>query len=139
MPAINHADLSANFIADEARTDWHDETLWFVRQKRDKAANQLPDWEHLRNMASHIKDHTLSKLDAYLTAFEMNAIKNNIKVHWAADANMHNEIIYDIILKNQIQKVVKSKSMLTEECHLNPFLIKHGIEVVDTDLGERIV
>ncbi|MEP7238920.1 MAG: LUD domain-containing protein, partial [Ferruginibacter sp.] len=139
MPVINHAAASANFIADEGRTNWHDETLWFVRQKRDKAANQLPDWEHLRNMASHIKDHTLSNLDAYLTAFEANAVKNNITVHWAADATMHNEIIYDLILKNQIQRVVKSKSMLTEECHLNPFLKEHGIEVVDTDLGERIV
>lgn len=139
MPTTNHAAASAAFIADDARTNWHDETLWFVRQKRDKAANQLPDWEHLRNMASHIKDHTLSNLDTYLKAFETNAIKNNITVHWAADATMHNEIIYDIILKNQIQKVVKSKSMLTEECHLNPFLMERGIEVVDTDLGERIV
>lgn len=139
MPAINHAHAAANFIADEPRTNWHDETLWFVRQKRDNAANQVQGWEHLRNMASHIKDHTLSNLATYLTAFEANAIKNNISVHWATDARMHNEIIYDIIQKNQIQNVVKSKSMLTEECHLNPFLAQRGINVVDTDLGERIV
>jgi L-lactate dehydrogenase complex protein LldF len=45
----------------------------------------------------------------------------------------------DILHKHQVKKVVKSKSMLTEECHLNDYLIKHGIDVVETDLGERIL
>ncbi|MFM2362981.1 MAG: hypothetical protein RLZZ316_1883 [Bacteroidota bacterium] len=135
----DHASLAEQFIKDEARTDWHDETLWFVRQKRDKAAYGLPEWEQLRTWASEIKDHTLSSLDNYLEEFETNAIANGIKVHWAVDAAAHNKIVYDIIKAQGVKKLVKSKSMLTEECHLNEYLQQQGIEVVDTDLGERIV
>ncbi len=136
---LDHASAAANFIKDEARTDWHDDTLWFVRKKRDLATHGIPEWETLRNWASQIKNHTLSNIDNYLIAFEEQANKNGIQVHWAADANEHNEIIHSLIKANGIKKIVKSKSMLTEECHLNPYLAKHGIEVIDTDLGERIV
>ena len=136
---ITHAELAEKFIADEPRTDWHDDTLWFVREKRDKAAHGLPEWEDLREWASKIKDHTLSNLSNYLSEFEENAKANGIIVHWAADALEHNKIIHSIIQKHNIKKIVKSKSMLTEECHLNEYLQEHGVEVVDTDLGERIV
>ena len=139
MKQMNHAEAAEKFIADEARTDWHDETLWFVRQKRDKAAHGIPEWESLRQAASDIKDHTLNNLDKYLIQFEKNALKNGIKVHWAYDANEHNQLILSILQKEGIQKMVKSKSMLTEECHLNDFLKHNGVEVIDTDLGERIV
>ncbi len=134
-----HASLAEKFNLDEDRTNWHDQTLWWVRQKRDRAANSLPEWEQLRQWASDIKDHTLSNLHNYLIEFEQNALANGIKVHWASDAKEHNHIIHSIILKAGIRKIVKSKSMLTEECHLNPYLQAKGIEVVDTDLGERIV
>jgi len=135
----DHATLSEKFIADEPRTDWHDETLWFVREKRDKAVRQVLEWEQLREMASQIKDHSLSNLDNYLLEFETKAQANGVKIHWAADAAEHNAIILKIIRDNKVHRVVKSKSMLTEECHLNDFLIEQGVEVVDTDLGERIV
>lgn len=135
----DHATLAEEFIKDEARTNWHDETLWFVRQKRDKAAHGLPEWEQLREWASQIKNHTLSNMDRYLEEFEKNALANGIRVHWAATAEEHNRIIHDIIKKNGITRIVKSKSMLTEECHLNHYLEEQGVEVVDTDLGERIV
>ncbi|RYZ32972.1 MAG: lactate utilization protein, partial [Sphingobacteriales bacterium] len=78
-------------------------------------------------------------LDAYLLQFEKNARANGITIHWAADAAEHNMIVLKIIQSAGTNKVVKSKSMLTEECHLNPFLQAQGIEVIDTDLGERIV
>jgi L-lactate dehydrogenase complex protein LldF len=136
---LSHAAAAERFIQDEARTDWHDETLWFVRQKRDKAAHGLPEWEQLREWASRIKDHTLSNLNNYLLEFEQKAIANGIKIHWAADGEEHNQIIYNIIRQNKIQKIVKSKSMLTEECGLNEYLHAKGIDTVDTDLGERIV
>jgi len=134
-----HASNAAAFIKDEARTDWHDETLWMVRHKRDLAAAGVLEWEALRNYASNIKEHTLSNLDDYLSEFEKNALANGIIVHWAPDAAAHNQIVYSIIKDAGIDRIVKSKSMLTEECHLNPFLISKGIEVTDTDLGERIV
>ena len=60
-------------------------------------------------------------------------------MHWAVDAKEHNEIVYKILTDRKLTRLVKSKSMLTEECHLNPYLEARGIEVVDSDLGERIV
>ena len=136
---LSHSAAAEIFNKDEARTDWHDETLWFVREKRDKAVKQISEWEQLRTLGSDIKDHTLSNLDNYLAEFEKNAQANGIKIHWAIDAEEHNEIILRIIREQNVQQVVKSKSMLTEECHLNDFLAQRGVEVVDTDLGERIV
>lgn len=139
MKTMTHAAAAEVFNQDAARTRWHDETLWFVRQKRDRAAQTLPEWETLRNWASQIKDHTLSHLDEYLSEFERNALANGVQVHWASDAAEHNRIIHEIIRRNGIQRMVKSKSMLTEECGLNEYLHEQGIEVIDTDLGERIV
>ena len=136
----DHSTLAAKFNKDEERVNWHDETLWWIRQKRDKAAWSLgEEWEALREQASQVKGHTLSNLGSYLEQFEANALANGAIVHWAADAAEHNEIVHRILLENNIRQLVKSKSMLTEECHLNPFLEEKGIDVVDTDLGERIV
>lgn len=140
----HHAQAASHFIADEVRTDWHDETLWLVRTKRDQAAHGLPEWEALREQASQIKDHTLSQLSHYLQQLEAAATANGIQVHWARDAQEHNDLVLGIIQRHAHAKqtparVVKSKSMLTEECHLNEFLARHEVDVVDTDLGERIV
>ncbi|HEX8325980.1 MAG TPA: lactate utilization protein B [Hymenobacter sp.] len=136
---MSHAIRADKFLLDADRTTWHDETLWFVREKRDKAVYAVPEFQELRELASQIKEHTLSRLDLYLEEFEAAAKANGVHVHWAADAAEHNAIILDIIRQRGATRVVKSKSMLTEECHLNPHLLKHGIEVVDTDLGERII
>ncbi|GAA4451883.1 lactate utilization protein B [Nibrella saemangeumensis] len=136
---MNHPQAAEQFNRDVDRTTWHDKALWFVRQKRDRAVYQIPEWEQLRELASQIKNHTLSRLDDYLEEFERNAQQNGIQVHWAANAEEHNRIVLSILQKHKATRMVKSKSMLTEECHLNPFLEKHGIEVVDTDLGERII
>lgn len=135
----DHAELATAFNKDEARVDWHDETLWFVRTKRDRAAHVLPEWEELRETASQIKNNVLSNLHNYLTSFEAKAIANGIQVHWAADAEEHNQIVHELLRRSGITQMVKSKSMLTEECHLNQYLQSHGVEVIDTDLGERIV
>ncbi len=136
----DHAILADKFNQDESRVDWHDETLWWIRQKRDKAAWSLGDeWEVLREEASQIKDHTLSNLHQYLLDFEREATANGIVVHWAADAKEHNGIILDLLKKHNATELVKSKSMLTEECQLNEYLKEKGIDVIDTDLGERIV
>lgn len=139
MTGKDHAALAKEFNKDEARVNWHDETLWWVRQKRDKAAHTVPDWELLRDTASKIKDNVLSNLSEYLQQFEAMAAANGVMVHWAADGAEHNAIILSLLRKHGVDKMVKSKSMLTEECHLNEFLKEQGVEVVDTDLGERVV
>ncbi|GAA4753047.1 lactate utilization protein B [Flavisolibacter ginsenosidimutans] len=134
-----HSQNATEFLKDRERAHWHDETLWFVRAKRDKAAHNIPEWEALRDAASAIKEHTLSRLDEYLIQFEEKAKANGVHVHWANDAEAHNQIIHGILAKHSAKNVVKSKSMLTEECGLNFYLRDKGIEVVDTDLGEYIV
>lgn len=134
-----HSENAADFVANDSRAHWHDQSLWFVRSKRDKMAATLPEWELLREKAAGIKQHTMSRLADFLEEFERNAIKLGAKVHWARTPAEHNDIVLNIIQQHQATKVVKSKSMLTEECHLNPFLERHGITVTDTDLGEWIV
>jgi L-lactate dehydrogenase complex protein LldF len=136
---MDHAKSAARFAADEPRTHWHDQALYTLRVKRDRAAATVPEWEQLRETAARIKEHTLSRLAEYLEEFERNARKNGIQVHWARDGEEHNAIVHGILARHGATRMVKSKSMLTEECHLNPYLEARGIEVVDTDLGERIV
>jgi L-lactate dehydrogenase complex protein LldF len=136
---MSHSEKAAIFNKDEAKVNWHDKALWYVREKRDKAAHGVKGWENLRELASGIKANVLSNLDEYLIEFEKNAQKNGVKVHWASNAEEHNEIVHKILSEKGVKKVVKSKSMLTEECHLNPYLESKNIEVVDTDLGEYIV
>lgn len=135
----DHASLAEAFNRDESRVDWHDKTLWFVREKRDKAARQLPEWEALRELASEIKLNVLDNLYTYLVSFEERAQDNGVTVHWASTPEQLNKIVHRIITESGESRIVKSKSMLTEECHLNDYLEKNGIEVIDTDLGERIV
>ena len=135
----NHPTAAKEFLKDNKKAAWHDSALWFLREKRDRAAKEVLDWEELRTHAAQIKSHTMSHLSTYLEEFEKNANNKGIHVHWADTAKDHNQIIYSLLKDKSITKVVKSKSMLTEECHLNPFLEEHGIEVIDTDLGERII
>ena len=134
----DHAALAAAFIQDEERVDWHDGALWYIREKRDLASKQIPEWEALREAASQIKSHVISNLHEYLLAFEANLTRNGVKVHWAANAEEHNAIVYGILKEKEITRMVKSKSMLTEECHLNEYLEARGIEVINSDLGEYI-
>jgi L-lactate dehydrogenase complex protein LldF len=135
----SHPTLAKRFVADIDRAHWHDESLWFIREKRDLAAHGLPEWEELRERASQIKNHSVANLAKYLLQFEEKATALGVTVHWASDAKQHNQIVLGILQSHGVKRIVKSKSMLTEECHLNPFLEDHGMEVVDTDLGERIV
>lgn len=134
-----HAKAAAAYIKDKSRTRWHDETLWTVRQKRDVAAGKVPEWEQLRELASEVKSHVLANLDQYLERFEQNAQANGIEVLWARDADEHNHHVLKILKEHNVSDVVKSKSILTEECGLNPFLEERGYAVIDTDLGERII
>src|SRR5690606_21690631 len=134
----DHATLASEFNRDDEHVTWHDGALWWIRQKRDKISKQLPEWEDLREAASLIKSSLLSNLHDYTLEFEASLKKNGVHVHWAANAEEHNNIVYGILKAKGITQMVKSKSMLTEECHLNEFLEAQGITVVNSDLGEYI-
>ncbi|OYP34695.1 lactate utilization protein B [Rhodopirellula sp. MGV] len=139
LPIVEHPTAAKEFVTNPDRSRWHDRALWFVRSKRDLQASSLPEWEYLRETASQIKTHTIANLSHYLEEFERNAIAAGAIVHWAEDAEQHNQIVLEILQKHRTKRIVKSKSMLTEECGLNHYLEDNGIDVVDTDLGERIV
>jgi len=139
LPIVDHPTAARPFVTNVGRSHWHDSALWFVRSKRDKQARGVAEWEYLRELASGIKTHTIANLDRYLEQFEQQATALGARVHWAVDAEEHNRIVLEILREHQTLRIVKSKSMLTEECGLNHFLEDNGIEVVDTDLGERIV
>ena len=107
--------------------------------RRLSALASVPDWEGTRERARAIKDETLQHLDHYLEQFTENAERAGARVHWARDAEEACEIIGRIAEERGARTVVKSKSMATEEIHLNAALARRRIEPIETDLGEFIV
>jgi L-lactate dehydrogenase complex protein LldF len=108
-------------------------------KKRLDKVEHIPYWEDLRHRAHQVKKETLEHLDHYLELFEKRCQENGIVVHWANDAEEARGIILELARKNNVKNVVKSKSLTTEELHLNAFLADNGIESLETDLGEYIV
>lgn len=108
-------------------------------KRRLEATRSLSNWEDLRTQARAIKDEVLLHLDRYLEAFVANAEKRGAVVHWAQDAAEANAIICNLAREREARTIVKSKSMTTEETHLNAALEAAGIQVVETDLGEYII
>lgn len=106
--------------------------------KRADAVAKVPNFEELRNAGKAIRDRVLANLDAYLALFEQNATARGAVVHWAETAEDVNRIVGEIALKNGVKKIVKSKSMVSEESGLNHTLEERGIQVLETDLGEYI-
>jgi L-lactate dehydrogenase complex protein LldF len=138
MKTIDQARNALAFLEDETHEHAFDKLIWGLREHRDAAAREVPEWEYLRTLASQIKEHTLASLAYYLELFEERATANGAQVHWARDAHEHNQIVYGILSSHGAKSLVKSKSMLTEECGMRPFLERRGIQVTETDLGERI-
>src|SRR5205823_4382648 len=84
-------------------------------------------------------EHTLAHLDQYLEQLEASVHKLGGHVHWAASAEDARRIVVDIARQAQCRRAVKSKSMTSEEIHLNPALEAAGIEVTETDFGEYVI
>ena len=106
--------------------------------KRLQATSSVPidEW---RDCASEIRVKVLRDLHAYVDRFARNATAAGAVVHRARDSQLARDIIFNILKDRKVAKIVKSKSMVTEEIHLNPYLESRGMEVVETDLGEYIV
>ncbi|MBY0266392.1 MAG: iron-sulfur cluster-binding protein [Burkholderiales bacterium] len=110
----------------------------FVKGRADRIT-ELDNFPEIRDAAAEIRDRALANLDLYLDTFEKNAAARGTVVHWAETAADVNRIVREIAAQHGVRKVVKSKSMVTEECGLNDALIDAGLEVVETDLGEYIL
>lgn len=93
----------------------------------------------LRRLASKIKDHTLHHLDDYLEQAESSLKRNGCHVHFADTDDDARDAVLSILREREITRLTKSKSMASEEIHLNDHLIKNDIEVLESDLGEFII
>ena len=107
--------------------------------KRNLLFAELSDGEALRDRARQIKEETIGNLDVYLTQLEENILRLGGTVHWARSGNEARAIVLELARKNNVKRVVKAKSMVTEEIELNEALEHAGIEAIETDLGEYIV
>jgi L-lactate dehydrogenase complex protein LldF len=103
-----------------------------------KGKQQFAHLDVVREKAKNTKWRAIENLDQHLETFEKNFIKNGGKVIWAETAQDALDAVLKICKDTNSLQVVKSKSMVTEELHLNDFLAEHGIESVETDLGEYI-
>ena len=110
----------------------------FADRRRD-AVGRVDDFEALRDRASEIRAEVLTHLDHWLLAFEAEATRRGTAVHWAETGAEANQILLGIARAAGVQRVIKSKSMVSEESGLNAVLGAAGIEVTETDLGEYIL
>ena len=109
-----------------------------IQGKRSRVVGEMPDWQALRDAGQGIREHSLRYLDSYLEQFEERCTAAGGRVHWARDAAEANRIVVDLA-HNPTGRVIKIKSMTTEEIRLNRALETAGISPVETDLAELIV
>ncbi|HEY8778060.1 MAG TPA: LutB/LldF family L-lactate oxidation iron-sulfur protein [Gaiellaceae bacterium] len=110
-----------------------------IRAKRMKVVDELPDWEELREAGKAIKTDVLANLDEYLLQFERAVITAGGHVHWARDAAEANAAVANVARTHGVDKVVKVKSLTTDEIGLNAALAEVGIHALETDFAELIL
>jgi L-lactate dehydrogenase complex protein LldF len=108
-------------------------------EKRRTVFPDSDELQQLRAVGNAIKRRCLKQLPQLLEKLEANCKQNRIQVHWAEDTARANRIFLEIMHRHEAPAVVKGKSMVSEEMHLNHFLEAQGIEAVETDLGEFII
>lgn len=107
--------------------------------RRQARVDELGNWEEWRSHGEEIRQHVLENLDAYLYELSENVVKRGGHVFFAQTAEEASEYVKNVAIQKQAKKVVKAKSMVTEEIHLNAALEDAGCEVIETDLGEYIL
>jgi L-lactate dehydrogenase complex protein LldF len=110
-----------------------------IREKRDKVVSEMPDWEALREAGSKIKNQVMHHLDDYLLELEASVKNAGGHVHWARNAKEANRVIVELTEQENVDEVVKVKSITTDEIGLKDALADHDIQAFETDLAELIV
>ncbi len=137
---MNHEKIVKEKLHDEQlRKNLYSAMHTLQTNRQNLIKNKYNDWEDLRQKGKMVKENALNTLDERLEEFEKNATKNGMKVHWASTPDEANEIIFNIAKENNVGKILKGKSMASEEIHMNAYMKKKGIEAVETDLGELII
>lgn len=121
----------------EVRTSVTNAALNFVGTRA--AAYAEVDSQAWRDWATQVKNHLLSHLDRYLLQAEAQLTARGVTVHWAEDAEQAQQLLHQLASQYEVRRVVKAKSMLSEELGLNPLLESMGVEALETDLGEYII
>jgi L-lactate dehydrogenase complex protein LldF len=107
--------------------------------QRLRGLSSLPDADAVRDRARAIRQDVIRNLDRYLAEFEASVARVGGHVHRARDAAEARAIVLDLARQYGVKRLVKSKSMIGEEIHINPAMEAEGIRVVETDLGEYII
>jgi len=107
--------------------------------KRKNIFSDAAETEQLRVLGNSIKTNALSKLPELLEQLEKKCTQNGIQVHWAETIPEANQLVLDIMKSHGATRLVKGKSMVSEEMELNAYLQKNGVEALETDLGEFII
>jgi L-lactate dehydrogenase complex protein LldF len=110
----------------------------FILKRKQIFADEA-EIEQLRILGNAIKKRALSKLPQLLEHLESRCTQNGIRVHWAETTSEANNLVLDILRSHNATRLVKGKSMVSEEMHLNNFLKQNGVEAMETDLGEFII
>ncbi|QLB21519.1 iron-sulfur cluster-binding protein [Vespertiliibacter pulmonis] len=110
-----------------------------IGANRQKMVDELGNWEEWRDLSKQIRNHVIANLDAYLYQLSEKVQQNGGKVYFAETAEEATNYIRQVALEKKAKKIVKSKSMVTEEIGLNEVLEKEGMTVVETDLGEYLL
>lgn len=110
-----------------------------IRARRAAAVALVDDWEELRTRGAAIKDYTLANLDQLLVQLEASVRERGGTVHWARDAVEANAIVTELVRATGSSRVIKMKSIATDEIGLNDALAAAGIEALETDLAELIL
>lgn len=136
--AVSFRSNAASALNDSSlRAAMRHATTTFGKKRVDAIGNN--PFEEWREKASEIRTNVLNNLDEYVEMFSQNATRAGAVVHRARDSVTACEIVASLLKDHRAYKVVKSKSMITEEIHLNAYLEKNGVKVVETDLGEYII
>jgi L-lactate dehydrogenase complex protein LldF len=130
---------AAQALKDKYLIDAVKNTTEKLRLGKQKAAKELGNWEEWRERARQIRLHTIAHLDYYLREFANHARRQGVYVHFAQTGQEAVNIVLDIASQKKAKSVIKSKSMVSEEIHLNHALQKEGFESIETDFGEYLI
>src|SRR5476651_1533692 len=132
-------DQFAAHLKADTRTSVYQSTKLTHEKRTAMLFDQFADPNRMRRLAGEIKQHAIENLDTYLPAVEAKLKANGAQVHWAATAEAACQAVLRIMEARGATKMVKAKTMVSEETELAHFLEKHGMEALETDLGEFIV
>jgi L-lactate dehydrogenase complex protein LldF len=138
MP-VQPLDIFSTKLAPDKRASVYQSTKATHEKRTKMLFDQFADPNRLRHIAGEIKQHVIENLDTYLPQVEAKLQANGAQVHWAATAEEACAAVLKIMQDRGATKMVKAKTMVSEEIELAHYLEKHGMEALETDLGEFII